>query len=213
MDQPPPYDGLWPWPNEKEPISEKVDAALLPSKPIAIKAICIFHLAHAAHTDSSGVKHPVSISKTKRTVLEFTSHTTLDQFFELARATFLKLFHCRGCCAPRTSSIPSASSSSNGTVHAANRQAAWEELKQDAARLTNSHAKRIITWTPEIWDAELQGAIALAADSKGKVTPVFKLTTWFFQRTPRKLKPEASRRVPLLTRLSCLAKGHHWRKG
>lgn len=210
MNNPPPYDGLWPWPNEKEPISEKKDAPLLPSKPIAIKAVCTFHLTRAAYTDSTGVKLPVSIYKTKSVTLEFDSNTTLAQFFELSRATFAKVFHCRGCCAPRPAFVPS---STKGALHPAHKQAAWEELKANAARSTNTQPKKFITWTPAIWEAEVQGAIAGATASKGKTTPVFTLTSWFFQKKPRKLTREEARKVPLLARLACLAKGHHWRSG
>jgi hypothetical protein len=212
MGHPPPHDG--PWQNEKQPIPEKADdAALLLPKPIAIKAVCTFHLTHPAYTDSKGVHHPVSIYKIKRATLAFDSTTTLSQFYELARATFHKLFHCPGCCAPRTFVPPSSSSSA--AIHPAHRQAAWEELKQHAAKMTHCRPKRIITWTPALWEAELQGAIAAAAASGGKITPVFKLPSWFFQTRPRKLTPEERRRVPLLARLRCLAKGHflRWVRG
>jgi len=79
--------------------------------------------------------------------------------------------------------------------------------------LTNTQPKKFITWTPAIWEAEVQGAIAGATASKGKTTPVFTLTSWFFQKKPRKLTREEARKVPLLARLACLAKGHHWRSG
>jgi hypothetical protein len=206
MDDPPPYDG--PWPNEKQPITEKANAAaLLPphpslKKPIAIKAVCIFHLTQPAHTDSSGIKHASKIIKIKRVILEFDSNTTLAQFFELARATFQKLFHCCACCAPRKTL------SYSSTVHPAYKQAAWEELKQNAAKLTNSRPKRFVTWTPATWEAEIQGAIASATNSKGKAVPFLELTSWFFQKKPRRLTPEEVRKVSFLARLACLAKGH-----
>jgi hypothetical protein len=206
MDHPPPYNGSWP--NEKQPIPEKTDTALLLPKPIAIKAVCTFHLTLPAYKDSKGVSHPVSIYKIKRATLSFDSNTTLAQFFELARATFHKLFHCAGCCAPRTF-VPHSPTST--AVRPAHRQATWEELKQHAARMTHCRPKRIITWTPALWEAELQGAIAGSAASGGRVTPVFKLPSWFFQTIPRTLTPKEVRRVPLLARLRCLAKGRFLR--
>jgi hypothetical protein len=37
------------------------------------------------------------------------------------------------------------------------------------------------------------------------------LTSWFFQKKPRKLKREEVRELPLLKRLACIAKGHFLR--
>jgi hypothetical protein len=96
MGHPPLYDG--PWPNEKQPIREKADTALLLPKPLAIKAVCTFHLTHPAYTDSKGIHHPVSIYKIKR--------ATLAQFYELARATFHKLFTAPAAARPAPSSLP-----------------------------------------------------------------------------------------------------------
>ena len=209
MDHLPPYDG--PWPNEKQPLSEKTSSATLlpkPTKPIPIKAVCIFHLTEPAHTDpQTGIVHPIQIVKIKRATLTFDSNTTLAEFFELARATFGKLFHCPGCCAPRKV-VPIKTS-----IHPAYKQVAWEELKQNAARLTTygGRPKQFITWTLATWEAELQGAIASAAADGGRQVPVVSLTSWFFQKKPRKLKKEEVREVPLLKRLACIAKGHFLR--
>jgi hypothetical protein len=208
MDNPPPYDG--PWPNEKELILEKAEATLLskPTKPIPIKAVCVFHLTQPAHTDpQTGITHPIKIVKIKRATLTFDSNTTLAQFFELARATFAKLFHCSGCCAPRK--LPPIKT----TLHPAFKQAAWEGLKRDAERMTTTggRPKKFITWTLANWEAELQGAVASVAESKGGFVPELTLTSWFFQKQARKLTREEVREVPLLKRLACIAKGHFLR--
>jgi hypothetical protein len=113
MDNPPPYDG--PWPNEKELILEKAEAILLskPTKPIPIKAVCVFHLTQPAHTDpQTGITHPIKIVKIKRATLTFDSNTTLAQFFELARATFARLFPPSRPPSTRRSSRPPGRDSS-----------------------------------------------------------------------------------------------------
>jgi hypothetical protein len=207
MDHPPPYDG--PWPNEKEPILEKAEAILLskPPKPIPIKAVCVFHITQPAHTDAHHIVHPIKIVKIKRTTISFDSNTTLAQFFELARATFAKLFHCSGCCAPRKT-LPV-----QPTIHPAYKQAAWEEMRRDAERLTTTggRPKKFITWSLANWEAELQSAVASAAKSKGRHVPELTLTSWFFQKQAKMLTKEEVKEVPLLKRLACIAKGHFLR--
>jgi hypothetical protein len=57
----------------------------------------------------------------------------------------------------------------------------------------------------------LQGAVASAAESKGRFVPELTLTSWFFQKVPKKLSKKEVREAPLLKRLACIAKGHFLR--
>jgi len=56
----------------------------------------------------------------------------------------------------------------------------------------------------------MEAAIAAARYEDGDPVLTFKLALWFFHEKPLELSPEEARRVPLLTRLACLAKGHLW---